>query len=93
MNSLWDTRIFLGLVPKESLCIKSNETIKYTFVFHIRSGLQEDLVSSIYLSTYIVSNGHVKNQYLISKFNNQMTEVNEENIVLFTVAGLKIISK
>ena len=27
MNSLWDTRIFLGLVPKESPCINININI------------------------------------------------------------------
>ena len=26
MNSLWDIRIFLGLVPKESLCILQDDT-------------------------------------------------------------------
>jgi len=35
----------------------------------------------------------MKNQYLISTFNNQMTERKEENTVLFTVADFKIISK
>ena len=30
MNSLWDIRIFLGLVPKESLCIYNNNELKVT---------------------------------------------------------------
>ena len=29
MNNLWDIRIFLGLVPKESHCIKSYVGIQY----------------------------------------------------------------
>ena len=44
MNSLWDIRIFLGLVPKESPCIillyRDNLKIIYTLKF-------EDLFSAI----------------------------------------------
>ena len=30
MNSLWDIRIFLDLVPKESPCIISNDTDNFS---------------------------------------------------------------
>ena len=36
MNSLWDIRIFLGLVPKESHCITNIEGEQSLFVQHNR---------------------------------------------------------
>jgi hypothetical protein len=32
MNSLWDIRIFLGLVPKESTCITEDDTFRPHFL-------------------------------------------------------------
>ena len=40
MNSLWDIRIFLGLVPKETHCIKYTDIIKCVWSFFI---YEEDL--------------------------------------------------
>jgi hypothetical protein len=34
MNSLWDIRIFLGLVPKESLCIIHSE-VSHDYQYNI----------------------------------------------------------
>jgi hypothetical protein len=48
MNSLWDIRIFLGLVPKESPCISSLFKI-FLFIFfqlQVNSDVMHDVIQN-----------------------------------------------